>query len=143
MARPRPHWFPDVWAQLPLPQMSDDDDEDRVEGTGRWSFAVVTLEPSGRLTLPAAARAAVDDRSSLRASTRGEVVVLRCDSPGRPVAVDGRGRLVVPRWLRDAAGPDGALLVGVRPGHDDGPVVLLAPTRLLAAAADVLVGEGW
>ena len=110
----------------------------RVGGPLRSSF----WSGVGGSRSPAAARAPVGDHSSLRASTRGEVVVLRCDGPGRPVAVDERGRLIVPRWLRDATGGDGSLLVGSRTGHDAEPVVLLAPTRLLAGAAEALVGEG-
>jgi hypothetical protein len=66
--------------------------------------------------------------------------VLRGGGGGRAVALDGRGRIVVPRWLRAAAEPDEALLVGTGTAKD-GPVVLLAPVRLLGGFADALVGE--
>jgi hypothetical protein len=140
VTRLRPHWFPQLWTQLPLPRLFDDDD---VDGAGRWSFAIVTIERSGRVTLPAVARGAIEGRVSLRLSSRGEVALLRCGGLGRPVAVGGRGRIVVPSWLRDASGPEGSLLVGTGTEHDGDPVVLFAPSRLLSGFADAMVGERW
>jgi hypothetical protein len=81
----RPHWFPELWTQLPLPRLFDDDED--VGGTGRWSFAIVTIERSGWVTLPAVARGAFEGRGSLRLSSRGEVALLRCGGGGRPVVV--------------------------------------------------------
>jgi hypothetical protein len=69
------------------------------------------------------------------------VVLLRCGGAGRHVVVDGRGRVVLPCWLRDVAEPAASLLVGARRGGDAGPLVLLASPRLLAGFADELVGE--
>ena len=89
------------------------------------------------MTLPPAARAAVEGCVALRVVTRGEVVLLRAGGAGRRVVVDGRGRVVVPCWLRDAA----SVLVGSRTGGGAGPVVVRAPPRLLAGLADELVGE--
>lgn len=132
-------WLPTVWTQLPFPRFLDD----VTDGAERWSFAVVALERAGRVRLPPAARAAVGECASLRASTRGDVVVLRGGGAGRPVMIDGRGRLVVPCWLRDAAGPAASLLIGTRTEPDDEPIVLLAPPRLLAGFADALMGEWW
>jgi bifunctional DNA-binding transcriptional regulator/antitoxin component of YhaV-PrlF toxin-antitoxin module len=140
MTRLRPHWFPELWTQLPLPRLFDDDD---VDGAGRWSFAIVTIERSGRVTLPAVARSAFEGRVSLRLSSRGEVALLRCGGGGRPVAVGARGRFVVPCWLRDAADPERSLLVGTGTDHDGEPVVLFAPLRLLWGFADAMVGERW
>jgi hypothetical protein len=140
MTRLRPHWFPELWTQLPLPRLFDDDD---VDGAGRWSFAIVTIERSGRVTLPAVARSAFEGRVSLRLSSRGEVALLRCGGGGRPVAVGARGRFVVPCWLRDAADPEGSLLVGTGTEHDGEPVVLLASPRLLSGFADAMVGKRW
>ena len=52
MTRLMPQWFPEVWTQLPLPQLGDSDDEG-LGGLDRWSFAIVGLEVNGRLRLPA------------------------------------------------------------------------------------------
>ncbi len=138
VTRLQPLWFPELWTQLPLPRLFDDDED---VGTGRWSFAIVTIERSGRVTLPAAARVAIEDRASLRLSSLGEVALLRCGGGGRPVSIDERGRVVVPCWLRDAADPEGSLLVGTGVEHDSEPVVLLAPPRLLCGFADAMVGD--
>ena len=138
--RPEPQWLPTVWTQLPFPRFLD---EDVADGADRWCFAIVVLERAGRVRLPPAARAAIGECASLRASTRGEVVLLRGGGGGRAVTIDGRGRLVVPCWLRDAAGPAMSLVIGTRRELDDEPIVLLAPPRLLAGFADALVGERW
>ena len=102
---------------------------------------MAVIECSGRVALPAAARTATEGCSSLRVSSHGEVAVLRCSGGGRAVTVDGRGRFVVPCWLREAADPEGSLLVGTGTDHDSEPVVLLAPPRLLCGFADAMVGE--
>jgi DNA-binding transcriptional regulator/RsmH inhibitor MraZ len=103
--RLRPDWFPERWTQLPLPRLDDDED---AGATPRWSFAIVTIERTGRLAVPAPARAAFEGRRSLRLSARGEFALLSCGGEGRAKALDGRGRRVVPRWLRDAADADGS-----------------------------------
>jgi bifunctional DNA-binding transcriptional regulator/antitoxin component of YhaV-PrlF toxin-antitoxin module len=121
-----------------LPRLFDDDDE--VDDGGRWSFAIVTIERAGRVTLPAVVRTAIEG-ARLRLSSRGEVALLRSGGGGRPAAVDGRGRVVVPCWLRDAADPEGRLLVGIGTGHDREPIVLFAPLRLLWGFADAMVGD--
>jgi hypothetical protein len=139
VTRLRPDWFPERWTQLPLPRLLDDDEG--AGGAERWAFAIVRIERTGRVMLPAEARAAIAGGGSLRVSARGEVALLRGGGGGRPVTVDGRGRMVVPCWLRDATGPDGSLLVGTGTGHDDEPVVLFVPPRLLCGFADAMVGE--
>ncbi len=126
------------WTQLRLPRLLDDDP---VDGASRWSFAIVTVERTGRVTLPAAARAAMKPCVTLRLSTRGEVVVLLNGGAGRTVALDGRGRLVVPRWLAEAADPAAGLLVATHIDHDGAPVMVLAPPRLLVGMVEALVGE--
>jgi hypothetical protein len=83
----------------------------------------------------------MEGRGSLRLSARGEVALLRDGGGGRAVAVDSRGRILMPCWLRDDAGPKGSLLVGTGTATDGGPVVLLAPPRLLGGFADAMVGE--
>ena len=137
MTRVQPVWGVAGWKQLSLPLLSDDED-----GAVRWSFAIVALQRAGRVTLPPAARAALGGCGSPRMAVRGEVVLVRGGGAGRRVTVDGRGRVVVPCWLRDAAEPSGSILVAARSGGDAGPLVVLAPSRLLAGVADELVGEG-
>lgn len=139
VTRLRAHWFPELWTQLPLPRLFDDDED--AGGSGRWSFAIVTIERSGRVTLPAVARAAIEGRVSLRLLSRGEVALLRCGGGGRPVALDGRGRIVVPCWLRGVTDLEGSLLVGTGTECDGEPVVLLAPPCLLSGFADAMVGD--
>ena len=134
-----PYRTPELWTQLPLPRLFGDEDD--VGDALRWSFAIVTIERAGRVTLPAVARTAVEGPVVLRLSSRGEVALLRDGGGGRPVAVDGRGRVVVPCWLRDAADPTGSLLVGTGTGPDGEPVVLFAPLRLLCGFADAMVGD--
>jgi hypothetical protein len=137
VTRLQPQWLPAVWTQLPFPRFLDDDEGS--DAAGHWSFAIVALERDGRVALPPSARAVVAACASPRALTRGEFV-LRPGDAGRPVRIDGRG-LLVPCWLRDAAGPAASLSVGTRREPDDEPVVLLAPPRLLAGFADALVGN--
>lgn len=141
VTRLQPQWLPAVWTQLPFPRFLDDDEG--TDASGHWSFAIVALERDGRVALPPSARAVVAAWASPRALTRGEFVLLRPGDAGRPVRIDGRGRLVVPYWLRDAAGPAASLFVGTRREPDDKPIVLLAPPRLLAGFADALVEERW
>lgn len=132
-----PYLLPERWTQLSLPRLFDDEDV----GLGRWSFAIVRIERCGRVMLPAAARLAIQGRASMRVSSRSEVALLRCGGAGRPVAIDQRGRVVVPCWLRDAADPERSLLVGTGTGHDGEPVVLLSPPRVLCGLADAMVGD--
>jgi hypothetical protein len=140
VTRLRLDWFPERWTQLPLPRLLEDDDED-AGGPGRWSFAIVTIECTGRVTLTAEARAAFEVPASLRLSARGEVALVRRGGGGRPVTVDGRGRFVVPFWLRDAAEPDGSLPAATGNALDGEAVVLRVPPRLLCGFADAMVGE--
>jgi hypothetical protein len=131
-------WFPEVWTQLALPQLGEDHDAD----SDRWSFAVVSLDRHGRLTLPGAARMVLGEAPSLRVLTRGDAVVVRGgDGVGRAVHVDARGRLVVPVWLRHATQPNRSVLVATRTCGDVEPIVLLVAPRVLVGLADLLVGE--
>ena len=49
MTRPRPDWFPERWTQLSLPRLDADEE---VGATPSWSFAIVTIERTGRVALP-------------------------------------------------------------------------------------------
>ena len=106
----------------------------------RWSWAIARLEPTGRLVLPVEARHALGVRAGHRTPLRGicqrVALVVRTDGSGALMAVDGRGRLLVPTWLRK--GTAAAVVVGTR--HDE-PIVVVAPTAVLDALGDVLSGE--
>lgn len=105
-----------------------------------WVWAVARLELSGRLLLP------VEARDALRAGARGHgdaigmchgaALVLRSSGHGRPLAIDGRGRLYVPVWLRRTQ--VSCLLVGT---HAAASVVVVAPVSVLDGLGDQLVGE--
>jgi hypothetical protein len=108
-----------------------------------WRWWIVALQPPGRVTLPAAARhmlGAAAGGATVRALWRDVALVVRLAGPGRSMAVDDRGRVVVPVWLRRAAAPSGTVLVGAWPGP--APVVVVAATGVLDGFGDDLVGEG-
>jgi hypothetical protein len=117
----------------------------------RWSWAVVALDPEGRVGLPWAARralgAAAGTAMTARAVARGAVLVLRADpdgaGAGAVLALDGRGRVRLPLWWRRACA-SGACAVATRAGTAavaEASLVVLAPTGVLDGLADVLVGE--
>jgi hypothetical protein len=64
--------------------------------------------------------------------------LLRPDGPGAAVAIDGRGRVRLPAWLRGAALAAGGVVVGVR---RDPALVVVAPTGVLDGVGDLLVGD--
>jgi bifunctional DNA-binding transcriptional regulator/antitoxin component of YhaV-PrlF toxin-antitoxin module len=103
----------------------------------------VALQPPGRVTLPAAARqvlGAAGGGAKVRGLWWDVALVVRPAGPGRSMAVDGRGRLVVPVWLRQAVDPSASVLVGVRAAV--APIVVVAPTRVLDRLGEILAGEG-
>jgi DNA-binding transcriptional regulator/RsmH inhibitor MraZ len=69
------------------------------------------MERTGRVTLPAAARCVAEGLTVLRATSRDDALVLRRDGLGAPTQLDGRGRLLVPVWLRRAAERTRSVLV--------------------------------
>jgi hypothetical protein len=103
----------------------------------------MALQPPGRVTLPMAARrvlGAAGGEATVRGLWRGVALLLRPGGPGRSLAVDGRGRVVVPVLLRRSAAPSGSVLVGAQSGS--APVVVLAPTVVLDGLGNDAVGEG-
>lgn len=108
-------------------------------GPSPWAWAVVRLDPKGRVVLPADARLALGAPPGRQSSVRGMchrvALVLSPDGAGVAMTVDSRGRLVVPAWLR--RGPGSSVVVGTR--HDP-LVVVVAPTYVLDGLGDVLVG---
>lgn len=106
----------------------------------RWAWAIARLEPTGRLVLPVEARAALDVRAGHRTPVRGVchrvALVLLLDDAGAAFVVDGRGRLLIPAWLR--TGTASEVVVGTR---NDSSLVVIAPTTTLDTLGDVLSGE--
>lgn len=106
----------------------------------RWAWAIARVEATGRIVLPAEARAALGARVGERLTVAGicnrVALVVRTDGPGAPLSVDGRGRLRVPAWLR--RGDVAAMLVGT---HRAAATVMVAPATVLDGLGDVLAGE--
>lgn len=116
----------------------------------RWAWAVVGVDPGGRVRLPPAARRVLGAETggvTALAVARGAVLVVRADHSGDgagvSLSVDGRGRVSLPVWWRRAC-TGGACAVATRAGAGatgEGALVVLAPTGVLDGLADVLVGE--
>jgi hypothetical protein len=108
----------------------------------RWHWAIARLEPTGRLVLPAEARTALGATTGQPTPVRGVcnrvALVLRASGAGTAIAVDGRGRLRLPTWLRRANHRSGSLLVGTRRGS---PLVVIAPAGVLDGPGGMVTGE--
>jgi DNA-binding transcriptional regulator/RsmH inhibitor MraZ len=63
------------------------------------------------------------------AATLDAMLVLHDHGAGASLAIDGRGRLILPAWLRAASRSSGSVLVAARAATV--PAVVLAPTDLL------------
>ena len=95
----------------------------------QWRHWVVGVEPTGRITLPPGARQVLGSESSAQAVSRGGMLVLHRGGVGASLPIDGRGRLILPAWLRGAARSSGSVLVAARAAST--PAVVLATTDLL------------
>jgi hypothetical protein len=106
----------------------------------RWSWAIVGLERTGRIRLPAPAITALDVGAGgeVRMRSNRLVVVVRPDGPGAAATVDGRGRLFVPVWLRQATFEMPVVLVGTA---TDSGLVVVAPVGVLDGIGDLLAGD--
>lgn len=101
--------------------------------SGRWHWAIIEPEPSGRVRLPAPAIEVLGGRSVL-ARIRGEVLVLGPDEgPGCRVGIDRRGRLYLPVWLRRPA-----VLVATTPAER---LVIVVDAAALDPVGDRLIAE--
>lgn len=104
----------------------------------RWRWAVTKLQPIGRIALPPDARQALawipGDTVEVHGRFGRLALVLRRDGAGVALAVDGRGRLYLPVWLRRTD----ALLVGTRA---DRQLVVVAPVGVLDGIGDLLAGD--
>ncbi len=78
-------------------------------GPSPWAWAIVRLDPKGRVVLPPDARLALGVPSGMQTSVHGichrVALVLSPDGAGAAMTVDSRGRLGLPTWLR--RGPTG------------------------------------
>jgi len=129
--------MPDLRSSTALRQLTD---LGRDPDPPDWVWAVAPLEPSGRLLLPVEARDALGTGARGHGDAigmcHGAALVLRSSGHGRPMAIDGRGRLYVPVWLRRSPLP--CLLVGT---HAAASVVVVAPASVLDGLGDQLVAE--
>lgn len=110
-----------------------------------WRWSGAEPEPSGRLTLPPAARRALVGHGAgaveVAGIVRGDTLVLRAGSVvGRTMTVDARGRIYLPVWLRRHA----SFLIGTHHHHHhhdaaDGVAVVVVPAVLFDAIGDRLL----
>ena len=105
----------------------------------QWQHWIVGVEPIGRITLPPGARQVLGSESSAQAVSRGGVLVLHRGGVGASLPIDGRGRLILPAWLRGAARSSGSVLVAARAAST--PAVVLATTDLLEDLVSHVVRE--
>ena len=87
---------------------------DTARAPARWGHWICHLDDTGRVALPVLARAVGDGAGLVRVSSRGDAVVLRRERVGAPTALDARGRVRLPGWLRARVGVGGALVVAAR-----------------------------
>lgn len=106
----------------------------------RWRHWIVGVDCRGRITLPTDARLMLDEPMGLRAVSRELALLLRSDSVvGAEVRLDGRGRLMLPAWLRRLTDSSRAVLVAAR--WPDVSLVVISPVSALDALADTAAGE--
>jgi DNA-binding transcriptional regulator/RsmH inhibitor MraZ len=95
----------------------------------KWQHWIIAVEPTGRITLPSGARQVLGSGSCAQAVTRDGVLVLHRRDGGASLAIDRRGRLVLPAWLRTPARSSGSVVVAARASGV--PAVVVAPTDVL------------
>lgn len=109
----------------------------------RWDWSIVTLEKTGRISLPQTARAALGlcgGHGAFAGICHASSLILRSGDPDGPklFRADARARLQIPAWLRRHE-PE-ALLVGVL--LSEGVVVVATTDVLDSVGESLLVGEG-
>jgi hypothetical protein len=105
----------------------------------QWRHWVVGVEPPGRITLPPGARQVLGSGSSAQAVSRGGCLVLHRGGVGASLPIDGRGRLIMPAWLRGLARSSGSVLVAARAAST--PAVVLVTTDVLEDLVSHFVAE--
>jgi len=104
-------------------------DLDAERPIAQWQHSIVAVEPTGRITLPSGARQVLGSGSCAQAVTREGMLVLHRRDGGASLAIDRRGRLILPAWLRTPARSSGSVLVAARAVGT--PAVVVAPTGVL------------
>jgi DNA-binding transcriptional regulator/RsmH inhibitor MraZ len=106
----------------------------------QWQHWIVAVEPTGRIMLPSGARQVLGSDSCVQAVTREGILVLHQRDGGACLAIDRRGRLILPAWLRTPARSSASVLVAAR--AVDTPSVVVAPTdvleRIVSHVAEVM-----
>ena len=97
----------------------------------QWQHWIVAVEPTGRITLPSRARQVLGSGYCVQAVTREGMLVLHQSDGGASLAIDRRGRLILPAWFRTPALSPGSVLVAARAVGT--PAVVVAPTGVLEA----------
>ena len=132
----QPSGMHDLRTSTALRQLADLDDGPNVPV---WSWAVVALETSGRVRLPADACAVLSTRPGDSVEVRGvcrrDALVLRAAGDGRLLMIDRRGRLYVPAWVR--RGDVTSMIVGT---HHVERVVVLATATAFDPIGEALIG---
>jgi hypothetical protein len=105
----------------------------------QWWHWVVGVEPTGRVTLPPGARRVLGSESSAQAVSREGMLVLHQGDGGASLAIDCRGRLILPAWLRGTARLSNSVLVAARAVGL--PAVVLTPTDILEGLVSHVVAE--
>ncbi len=95
----------------------------------QWRHWIVSVEPIGRITLPAVARHLLGTEVVVQAVSRERMLVLSRAGLGASLPIDRRGRLVLPAWFRGTTRPSGSVLVSARSAPSS--TVVLAGTGLL------------
>jgi DNA-binding transcriptional regulator/RsmH inhibitor MraZ len=106
----------------------------------QWQHWIVAVELTGRITLPSGARHVLGSGSCAQAVTREGMLVLHQRDGGASLAIDRRGRLILPAWLRSPARSSGSVLVAARAVGT--PAVVVASTdvleRIVSHVAEVM-----
>jgi DNA-binding transcriptional regulator/RsmH inhibitor MraZ len=105
----------------------------------QWRHWIVSVEPIGRIALPAGARHVLGTEALVQAVSRERMLVLRTGGVGTNLPIDRRGRLVLPAWFRGTTRPAGSVLVAARSAAI--PTVVLAGTGLLEDLVSHVAGK--
>ena len=97
----------------------------------QWQHWIVAVESTGRITLPSGARQVLGSGSCAQAVIREGMLVLHQNDGGASLAIDRRGRLILPAWLRIPARSSGSVLVAARAAGT--PAVVVTPADVLEA----------
>jgi len=104
-----------------------------------WRYWIVAVEQIGRISLPPLARQVLGSEPGVRVVSHELALVLGPGDVGAKARIDGRGRLFLPAWLRQATQSSSSVLVAAR--TDGSPTVVLVATGILDDLLDRVGGE--